>query len=68
MNTSETQARDLAAEHARYLDRITLIIRNRLASRGANETETAAYIAEIPAEHFVIQIGRAIEAMRLHER
>lgn len=65
MNTTRFEARDLAAEHACYLERITPIIRNRLASRGANEADIAAYVAEMPPEHFMIHIKRAIAAMQL---
>lgn len=65
MKIIETEARDLAAEHSRYLERITPIIRNRLASRGASEAEIAAYIAEVPAEHFMIHIRSAIAATQL---
>lgn len=65
MNITKSDRRDLAAEHYRYLERITPLIRNRLASRGANEAKIAAHIAEIPAVHFLKQLKRAAAAMQL---
>ena len=68
MKTTETNARDLAAEHALYLARIEPIIRRRLTDRGVEQARIDAYIAELPAEHFSVLIGRTIAAMRLRRR
>lgn len=67
MKNTETKARDIAAEHALYLERIEPMIHQRLADRGLEQARIDAYIAELPEEHFMIQIRRAIAAMRLSE-
>ena len=67
MSIPISDRRDLAAEHACYLDRIALIIRTRLTSRGASQAKIAAYIAELPAEHFMVHIRIAIAAIQLNK-
>lgn len=64
MQFTETELRYLAVEHERYVARISPVIRARLTRRGKSESEITAYIADVPGEHILIQIRRALSRRR----
>lgn len=64
MKITHATQHDLTAEHARYLDRIGPIIRDRLARRGKEQTYIDAYVADLPTEHVLVSISRALDAAR----
>ena len=64
MKTTHATQHDLAAEHARYLERVGPLIRDRLARRGKDQTYIDAYVADLPTEHVLVSILRAVDAAR----
>jgi len=67
MQFTQSELRDLATEHDQYIERITPVIRARLATRGKSEAAIDAYVASLPGEHFLIQIRRALSGLwKLH--
>jgi hypothetical protein len=47
-------------EHARYLDRIRVAIRERLTSRGYSEAAIENYLAELPKEPISVLVEKTM--------
>lgn len=60
MKIDNVKHHSLSVEHEQYVARITPIIRAQLASRGRTEAQIDRFISEIPTEHILTRLMRAL--------